>query len=304
MSSSFPSLAIVSINLVNSRSIPPFHTLRVIEITCQIPLPCSNPDYQNADMHITTVECLTHILRYCAVPQDQNTISQILSIIDRDSRITDEEWHSLQLDRPHVQHVMFRGDFVDKRTFPFIQHLIHLMDLFDLGMYVGAESFGSEDKTRIPQLLMMRKLDEVGLKLRVYPEWNDIVKQKTENLLNSFTQCIAGLRHFSSENEKDADIPDLKSVFLIFLFDTQSSLDVFQIYIQGLYDAIWRDGDPDLFEMFDIFLCYAGSTPLTKLDDQAYQLAIYDKKFQSIFNPETIHHLIVNDFYSECYEEK
>jgi len=262
---------------INWRKDPPFLNSRVIEISFPLYDQCPNKCE-----HIEK-ECIIYGDYEKEIERFQNPIStnDLLSTILKN--------YIKNPNAPHPNIIMFKGDLVIKKNFQFIFEFLDMLETSKVGMFIGAETYGSVDKEILPKLLSTEIIDELIVKIAVYNEINDFTKLQMEHVFNSLSQSIDAITHISY-NE---DIPDndLKRVGIAFLFTKESSLDVFLQYLSSIYDA-FCDND-DVFNLFDIYLRGDGTEPKGILE-KAFENAIQG------FNPDKIYMIPIQKKKDEC----
>lgn len=288
------------------REHPIFYRQRVIEIDCPIyncPNGCTHVTksckiyaqdgitiLQEIPNPVDPVQIITLIIKnYFPIPQNKETYQLLIECITQENAISDDAYTKLNLNHPHPNIIVFRGDMTHEGNFPFLRDMLMHLDKLGIGMFIGADSLGSMDQNCLPFLLRTRIIDEIQLKLHVPNVLTDASLRDSQKVLNSFSQAIAGLLHIPQETYEQEngmmtaiETPDLKNLTFSFLFSQHSSLDVFYEYLSALYNAIDADHDADLFHLINIALRGDG-TESPDLINTAYDLVIKGFDAERVF---------------------
>lgn len=158
-------------------------------------------------------------------------------------------------DAYHINIIAFRGDFSIPKHFFFIFDLIELIDKENIGMFLAAETYGSNDETLLPKLLDTKLVDELMVKIVVYDKLNEKTKSQMKNI---FTALSQGVEAVNTPKYNDSDYPDnaLKKIAISFLFTKNSSREVFYSYLRSIYDAFkdFNNNEEVAIDLFDIYL--------------------------------------------------
>lgn len=251
-----PSLSIIDVKCVWRQS-PPFVHNRVIEIT--LPHTCPYGHHHASDT------CKVY-----ALSSDSEVVERLKNPIDTKTLLrTILKYYIPDPDRPHVNIVMFRGEFMTPENFEFINEFIDVLDMARVGMFVGAETYGSSDKERLPKLLDKQIIDELNVKMVIYPKFDENAKHHMYVALNSLVQAVTAVRNIRIID----DVPKrvLEKASISFLFTKDSSLDILLISLRAIFQAISED--EDIFGYINIYLRGDGSEPEGILE-KAYEKII------------------------------